>query len=306
LRFTDGFGFVANVVGGFANGGVGRQSFSAWSTVSTTNCVPSAPQLSEIALVACMSREQEASMNSERGAGPADGMIGAARWEPDEVALSGVTALTRADVDVYEQRLGFDPTEEIGLLVRLGLDGSARLIEFGPGPGRFAIAAAAVAGEVVAVDPSPVLVAHLTERVATLGLTNLEVVRAGFLSYRHQGTPAQFVFSKNALHHLSDFWKMEALVRIHRLLEPGGVLRLRDQVFAFPPEEAAARIAAWIDEARTTEGGWSPEQLENHVRTEFSTYAWMLEEMLERAGFAIEDLSYDEGGIYTRYTCRRS
>jgi hypothetical protein len=65
-----------------------------------------------------------------------------------------------------------------------------------------------------------------------LRLSNIEVEQAGFLTYEHEGTPADFVYTRNALHHLPDFWKALALTRIAAMLKPSGVLRLRDLVFS--------------------------------------------------------------------------
>ena len=41
-----------------------------------------------------------------------------------------------------------------------------------------------------------------------------------------------------------------------------------------------------------------------HIRTEHSTYRWLLEPMLERTGFEILDSAYS-GRVYATYTCRR-
>ncbi|GBE22298.1 MAG TPA: hypothetical protein ENH00_03260 [Actinobacteria bacterium] len=117
-------------------------------------------------------------------------------------------------------------------------------------------------------------------------------------------TDHRFVFSKNPLHHLPDFWKAQALVRIRALPEPGGILRLRDLVFSFPPEEADARIATWIDSV-ASEDRWSREALVDHVRSEFSTYTWLLKAMIERIGFDAIDRFCSDSGIFARYTCRR-
>jgi len=61
-------------------------------------------------------------------------------------------------------------------------------------------------------------------------------VQAGFLSYEHEGNAADIVYSRNALHHLPDFWKAVALERIAGILKPDGTPRLRDLVFDFDPE----------------------------------------------------------------------
>ena len=160
-------------------------------------------------------------------------------------------------------------------------------MDIGAGTGQFSLAAAPLCRRVVAVDVSPVMLAALRARVAAAGLDNVEVVQAGFLSYEHEGPAADFVYSRYALHHLPDFWKGLALTRAAGILRPGGVLRLRDVVFAFDPAEAADRIEAWCatGAAETArEGDWTRAELEEHVRDEHSTFTWLLEPMIRRSG----------------------
>src|SRR5437660_1379819 len=76
---------------------------------------------------------------------------------------------------------------------------------------------------VVAVDVSPVMLERLRAKAARQGVENIECVQAGFLTYVHQGAPADFVYSRHALHHLPDFWKALALDRIAAVLKVGGV-----------------------------------------------------------------------------------
>ena len=90
------------------------------------------------------------------------------------------------------------------------------------------------------------------------------------------------------LHQLPDFWKGIALQRLAGVLRRGGILRLRDLVFDFVPAEADARIEMWLAGAVSDPAlGWTASELAEHVRTEFSTYSWLLEAMLERTGFQI-------------------
>ena len=221
---------------------------------------------------------------------------------PDESALSGTTHLASiADAADYEQRRGFDPTDEIRLLQDLGLGPDDTLVEFGPGPGSFAAAVAAVAGRVVAVDPSEVMCDSVRQRAGDAGVA-VEVVTAGFLSYVHVGSPPRFVFTKNALHQLPDAWKVQALVRIRELLPIGGFLRLRDLVYSFPPDRAEERLTAWVESA--TADGWPADELADHVRREFSTYDFLLEAMLERTGFEVVDAEKSDNGVFASYTCR--
>ena len=142
-------------------------------------------------------------------------------------------------------------------------------------------------------------------KIAAEGLANVDVVQAGFLTYRHHGGPADVVYSRYALHHLPDFWKAIALARMRRVLRAGGVLRLWDVVYDFEPAAADERIEAWCASAGTDiEGDWSRAELEEHVRDEHSTFSWLLEPMLERTGFAIERREYSPDGIFARYVAR--
>ena len=72
--------------------------------------------------------------------------------------------------------------------------------------GAVALAAASRCRRVVAVDPSAAMARALKRTIVDRGITNLEVVPRGFLTYEHRGSLANFVFSRNALHHLPDFW----------------------------------------------------------------------------------------------------
>jgi SAM-dependent methyltransferase len=114
-------------------------------------------------------------------------------------------------------------------------------------------------------------------------------------------------YSRYALHHLPDAWKAVALTRMREVLRPGGVLRLWDIVYDFDPEEAAERLEAWCATGgKDIVGDWSRAELEEHVREEYSTYAWLLEPMFERAHFVIEDASHSADGIFARYVLRAS
>jgi len=146
----------------------------------------------------------------------------------------------------------------------------------------------------------------LRAKIVDAGLRNIEVVQAGFLSYEHQGGPADFIYSRYALHHLPDFWKWVALVHLRRILRPGGVLRLWDVVYSFDPAEAEDRLEAWCASAGLDgEQGWTRAELEEHVREENSTFCWLLEPMIERSGFRIEDSSYSADGVFAKYVLRR-
>jgi ubiquinone/menaquinone biosynthesis C-methylase UbiE len=198
--------------------------------------------------------------------------------------------------------------EEVRLLQEAGVLGpGASVVDLGAGTGQFALAAARVCERVVAVDVSPLMLARLTEKLEGGAASNVEPVAAGFLTYRHTGEPADVVYSRFALHHLPDFWKAIALGRIAAMLRPGGVLRLWDLVYHFDPAEAEQRIEAWIAEAMSAdpERGWTRPELAEHVRDEHSTFTWLLEPMMERAGLDVVAADYTASGMFARYLCRK-
>jgi len=229
-------------------------------------------------------------------------MIG---WWLDERAHAGDEHLDAAYVAGYERKAGYDPAEDLEALRRHSLGPGSSVVDVGAGTGVFACAVAPMCRDVVAVDVSPAMVGALRDRVADLGLGNVRVVEAGFLSYVHDGDPVDFVFTRHALHQLPDFWKAIALDRIAGVLRPGGVLRLRDLAYDFEPGEAGDRIEAWLAGAvDDPKRGYTAADLALHVRSEFSTWSWLLDALLDRTGFDVVERSYRRGA-YGTYTCVR-
>jgi SAM-dependent methyltransferase len=227
-------------------------------------------------------------------------------WLPNELHTAGRENLDPAHPERYDRKEDADAAREVAMLTRLGIDRDAVVVDLGAGTGQFALEIARTARCVVAVDVSGPMLDRLREKLARSALANVDCVRAGFLTYEHSGADADLVYSRLALHHLPDFWKAIALERVARMLRPGGILRLCDVVYGFEPAEARAAIERWLDGAGTAEAGWTRAELEEHVRDESSTFTWLLEPMLERAGFSIESADYSEDMIFARYLCRRS
>ena len=228
-------------------------------------------------------------------------------WMIDELAYAGAEHLDPGYVAGFDRKQGYsDPAGDLAALRGHGIGRGSTVVDLGAGTGRFAVAAAAEAARVVAVDVSPAMLAVLRERVAAARLSNVECVRAGFLSYEHTGPPADAVVTRNALHQLPDFWKVLALDRIATLLRPGGVLRLHDLIFDCPPGEAEAVVDTWLEDAAGDPSlGYTRDDFAQHLRTEFSTFRWLFEPMLAAAGFAIVTADFD-GRVYGTYTCLRT
>jgi ubiquinone/menaquinone biosynthesis C-methylase UbiE len=172
--------------------------------------------------------------------------VEAPSWFPDELAHAGEEHLDPEYVAGYDRKAGADPTEDVALLRDLGLNETHTLVDLGSGTGTLALAAAPLCRRVVAVDVSGAMLTILKEKSERLGIKNIECVQGGFLTYEHRGEPADFVYSRNALHHLPDFFKALALERIASVLRPKGALRLHDLVFSFDPREAEQIIEAWL------------------------------------------------------------
>jgi ubiquinone/menaquinone biosynthesis C-methylase UbiE len=224
----------------------------------------------------------------------------------DEAASAGRENLDADHASRYDSKEDAGAADEVRRCQEPGLTRRSLVVEFGTGTGQFALAVAPACQRVVAVDVSPVMLKALRHKIDRSTVGNIEVVEAGFLTYQHRGDPADFVYSRFALHHLPDFWKAIALTKIHEILRPGGVVRLWDVVFGFDPTEAGDRIEAWCSTGDVTvDEGWSRSELEEHVRDEHSTFTWLLEPMMQRCGFAIEEAEFSGDGIFAKYILRR-
>jgi SAM-dependent methyltransferase len=218
-------------------------------------------------------------------------------WWLDEIAHAGQEHLDAAYVAGYDAKAQTDWSDDIATLRGLGIGGESTVLDLGAGTGSFAIAIRPHVARVIAVDVSPAMVELMRAR-------DIDAVHAGLLTY--DGPTVDAVVSRNVLHHLPDFWKAIALERIANLLRPGGVLLLRDIVYAFEPRDAERAIETWLGNASSDPAeGWTREQLAEHVRDEHSTFIWLLEPMLARAGFEIRHRWSSDGGIYATYCCVR-
>jgi SAM-dependent methyltransferase len=226
-------------------------------------------------------------------------------WFLDEQRYAGQENLDRAHVDRYDAKEDASAASEVALLKDVGLARDSLVVEFGAGTGQFTVEVARACAQVIAVDVSEPMLTRLRSKIADLGLRNVQVVRAGFLTYEHVARPADFIYSRYALHHLPDFWKALALSRLRQMLRAGGVLRLWDVVYDFAPAEAEARIEAWCATGGdSVEAEWSRAELEEHVRDEHSTFTWLLEPMIARSGFQIAQAEHSEDGIFAKYLLR--
>ncbi len=236
-----------------------------------------------------------------------DGNDGRPGWLLDEVVHAGRENLDSGHAALYDEKEDARAAEEVQLLVQLGLDQRAHVVDLGAGTGQFTCEVASHCARVVAVDVSPVMLDRLRARVSKKGYTNVDIVEAGFLTYEHVGELADFVYSRWALHHLPDFWKAIALHRMRGMLRPQGLLRLSDVAYSFDPSEAEHRIEQWcstLPVEASRDGEWVRADIEEHVRDENSTFTWLLEAMIQRSGFRIEASGYSVDGVFAEYVAK--
>jgi ubiquinone/menaquinone biosynthesis C-methylase UbiE len=227
-------------------------------------------------------------------------------WWLDERAYAGREHADEQHARRYDAKMDSGAADQVRLQQEAGvLHRQCTVVDMGAGTGQFALAAAEVCRRVVAVDVSPLMLARLLEKLKNSAVANVEVVDAGFLTYQHTGDLADLVYSRFALHHLPDFWQAIALRRMAEMLRPCGVLRLSDVVYAFEPDDAERYVEAWITQlmAQDAQVGWTRAEIAEHVRDEHSTFTWLLEPMIERAGFDIFDANYDGSGMLAQYLC---
>jgi putative AdoMet-dependent methyltransferase len=228
--------------------------------------------------------------------------VRAPEWQWNEFQQVGTDYADIEQVAKYDARMATFrdvETENRGILETLALPPKSCVLEIGCGTGRFARAAAAAGHQVAAIDVSPVMLEYVVQKAAEEGLTNLETKHAGFLTMDLPADHFDAVVSVVCLHHLPDFWKLAALENVCRTLKPGGQLFLSDVVFSVASGEYAAELEGFVSSVS--------EQIRpgaaQHVAEEYSTLDWIMEGLLQRAGFEILSAEQVQPSIIA-YHCR--
>ena len=190
------------------------------------------------------------------------------------------------------------------ILDYLALRPDQSILEIGTGTGEFALAAARRCRKVYAVDLSAGMLRYAEKKAGARGVSNVDFLPGGFLTYCHEGEPLDAVVSQIALHHLPDFWKQIALLRMAGLLAEGGKLCLRDVVYSFDPTVHGKFLDEFISKASERAGPQFARSISDHVQKEYSTMDWIMQGMIERAGFEIERATYSHG-FFALYLCTK-
>jgi putative AdoMet-dependent methyltransferase len=232
-------------------------------------------------------------------------------WQYDETQQVGTDYRSQEEIQRYDRRMQKlrNVEEEIReILALLDLRPESTVLEIGTGTGEFPIAAAARCARVIAADVSGPMLEYAESkaraRLPCAEMEKIQFVQAGFLTYQHQGPPLDAVVSQLALHHLPDFWKQVALMRVAGMLKEGGRLYLQDVVYSFQASDYQTFFDHYLSRMAKLRGQESAEDITAHIRDEYSTLGWILEGMMKRAGLSVEKAEYKYGFIAT-YLCSK-
>ncbi len=219
-------------------------------------------------------------------------------WQYDELRHSGVDYSDPSQAAVYDerhQRFRDYRRDAEAVLERLGVKPGDTILDMGAGTGAFALHAAPKCRRVFAVDVSEAMLDFCRQKAEALNIKNIAFRHGGFLTYEHTEAPVDFAVSTAVLHHLPDFWKCFGLQRVARMIKPGGRFYLYDIVFRGADPDVRGQIDGWIRTMKDTVGLEFAAEVETHIRDEHSTYDWIMEGLLTRAGFRIDQAEYGSG-----------
>ena len=187
---------------------------------------------------------------------------------------------------------------------RLEITPEDTVLDFGCGTGGIALNIANYCKKVICVDISETMLEVLKNKAEKGKIKNIETHCAGFLTYNHEHEKIDKIVSIAALHHLPDFWKSVALLRMNDILKVDGKLFLFDIIFTFEPKNHGNVIENWIKDMQKAAGDSMASETETHIKEEFSTYDWIMEGFFEKTGFSI-DFKEIESENYVSYICSK-
>jgi len=116
------------------------------------------------------------------------------------------------------------------ILDRVGIQSGERVLELGPGPGAFTVAAAqrvGSEGQLIAVDIQPQMIAQVERRVQEAGLVNVVAHVADACQLPLDDHSVDRAFLITVLPEIPD--QGRALIELHRVIKPGGLLSVTEE-----------------------------------------------------------------------------
>jgi len=179
-------------------------------------------------------------------------------------------------------------TEAQKMVELLKINKNDVIIDIGAGTGGLTLQLAKFCKRIYAVDTSAAMLSRAKEKSEKLKIKNIEFINSGFLNYSHKGEEPSIITTKMALHHLPDFWKVIALKKIHDILKNDGRFFLSDVILSFEPGDYETIFNNWKDQlGKEVDKEFANESV-IHVNEEFSTFEWLMDKIIEKAGFKIK------------------
>ncbi len=228
-------------------------------------------------------------------------------WIYNEFNHVGVDYSKKDNANIYDDQMEKfrDYKKEAKTLIdKLGVSDTRSLtaIDIGCGTGAFSIHASNYFKKIYAVDVSKEMLKIASSKAKADEINNIEFFNSGFLHFQ-PNEEVDVIFSKWAFHHLPDYWKQAGLLNMNKMLKPGGILFLSDVVFKFDPNYDK-NIEALLNKLSKDFSTDFVEETKIHIREEYSTFDWILQGLIERAGFNIEQ-SNTENCLISEYLCRK-
>jgi len=227
-------------------------------------------------------------------------------WQFDEMKQVGTDYAEISEVeafDVFHRKFRNIEKDNKAIIEKLSIQEQHSVIDFGAGTGTFAIQAAPYSRKVYAVDISRAMLDYAKQKATENNISNILFCHGGFLTYLHTSEPVDFIVTSLALHHLPDFWKGVALHRLNLMLKPEGRLFLHDVVYS--EGNYKINIPEWVASQEKAGGEEAVKDVEMHIREEYSTFTWIMESLLEKAGFTIDTADYQKG-VLAQYVCTKN
>ena len=223
-------------------------------------------------------------------------------WQYNEFKQIGTDYNNIEEVRIYDERMGTlrnIEAENKQIVEKILLSANDKVLEIGCGNANFSIYAAKICKEVTALDISKIMIEYAKGKAKKHNVSNIHFINAGFLTIDHSISDFDVAISGLALHHLPDFWKLIALKNIFNSLKPGGLFLLKDIVYSFEISNLENEVEKWVESAKDKNMKTS---MQRHIRDEFSTTSWIMENLLITAGFHIQNKQYADS-FFAEYVC---
>jgi ubiquinone/menaquinone biosynthesis C-methylase UbiE len=226
-------------------------------------------------------------------------------WYYDEFVQKGTDYTNQEDILNYDKKMRTirNIAKETESMIKLiQLQTKDNILEIGCGTGEFSIELSRYCEQVIALDISQGMIEFAREKARAIGQNNIEFINAGFLTFEPKERKFDSVVTQLVLHHLPDFWKLIALKNVNSMLRPGGKFYLKDVVFSSEIQDFDSYFSQIFKNMPPEAGEAIVNEMKLHIKEEFSTFDWVMEVLIEKAGFKIEETCYENGFMAT-YLC---